>query len=330
MIHWRAIQKDNFRDWRALIDFLEIDGSELLQTPSFPLNMPRRLAEKVEKGNPHDPLLRQFLPLKEEERDVPGFMEDPVSDISFQNTPRLLKKYAGRALLICTSACVMNCRFCFRQNYPYEAEKELADEIEAIRNDPSLVEVILSGGDPLSLSDERLGNLIEKLSAIPHLKLLRFHTRFPIGIPERITDAFVAMIQKSRLQTIFVLHTNHPKELDEDLFIALKKIGVPLLSQTVLTKGVNDSVETLKELFLTLSCNGVIPYYLHQLDRVKQASHFEVPIERGQALIQELRKCLPGYAVPTYVQEIVGENSKTVLPHTHDLIDSKPLLGCNP
>lgn len=313
MIHWRTLQKDNFRDWKALAQFLEIDPSKIVPSPFFPLNMPRRLAEKVEKRRLEDPILRQFLPTFEEEKTVEGFSKDPVSDRSFQKTPRLLQKYPGRALLICTSACVMHCRFCFRQNYPYEGTNDFEEELSLIAQDPSLVEVILSGGDPLSLSDERLKDLIEGLEKIPHIKLLRFHTRFPIGIPERITETFINILKKSRLQTVFILHTNHPRELDEDVFGALQKIPGTLLSQTVLIKGVNDSLETLKELFLTLSCQGIIPYYLHQLDRVKQASHFEVPIEEGLELIQKLRECLPGYAVPTYVQEIPFENAKSII-----------------
>jgi len=314
MIDWRTIQKKNFRHWQALVDFLEIDGDQILHAPSFPLNMPRRLAEKVEKGVLTDPILRQFLPTMQEVNPIEGFSSDPVLESFFQKTPRLLQKYAGRALLVCTSACAMHCRFCFRQNYSYEAEKNMQKELDTICNDPSIFEVILSGGDPLSLSDERLGSLIDSLDKIPHLKLLRFHTRFPIGIPERITEKFLAILEKSRLQTIFVLHTNHPRELDRDVLSALKKIQTPLLSQTVLLKGVNDNKETLKELFLKLSCHGIIPYYLHQLDRVQQASHFEVPIETGKKLIQELRGCLPGYAVPTYVQEIPFKKAKTPIP----------------
>ncbi|NGX51328.1 MAG: L-lysine 2,3-aminomutase, partial [Chlamydiae bacterium] len=205
---WRAIQKDNFRSWEALADFLQIEKSRILKRPTFPLNMPRRLAEKVEKGVMSDPILRQFLPTVDEESPAAGFCDDPLSDRSFQKTPRLLKKYEGRALLMPTSACAMNCRFCFRQNYPYEVTDTLQNELAAIRDDPTLFEIILSGGDPLSLSDEKLGALIEALDQIPHLKLLRIHTRFPIGIPERITEGFVKILKRSRLQTIFVLHTN--------------------------------------------------------------------------------------------------------------------------
>ena len=315
MLNWRTIQKQNFTRWEKLADFLEIkDRNSILHTPTFPLNIPRRLAEKIPKNTLHDPLLRQFLPLQDEQNEYPGFSEDPVSDASFQKTPRLLKKYAGRALLICTSACVMNCRFCFRQNYPYEQTiPSFHEEIKMLKEDSSIFEVILSGGDPLSLSDDKLRELIHSLEKIPHLKLLRFHTRFPIGIPERITEEFLKILKDSRLQTIFVLHTNHPRELDDDVLYSLKKIPGTLLSQTVLLKGVNDNLSILKSLFLKLSMHGIIPYYLHQLDRVKQAAHFEVPIEKGKKLIQELRECLPGYAVPQYVQEIANEGYKTPL-----------------
>lgn len=317
MLNWRTIQKQNFTRWEKLADFLEIqDRSSILHTPTFPINMPRRLAEKIQKNTLHDPLLRQFLPLQDEKNESPGFSVDPVSDSSFQKTPRLLKKYSGRALLICTSACVMNCRFCFRQNYPYEKYEKAEpfhEEIKILQEDPSIFEVILSGGDPLSLSDDKLRELINSLETIPHLKLLRFHTRFPIGIPERITEEFLKILKDSRLQTIFVLHTNHPRELDHDVLSSLKRIPGPLLTQTVLLKGVNDNLSTLKSLFLKLTMHGIIPYYLHQLDRVQQAAHFEVPIEKGKKLIQELRECLPGYAVPQYVQEITNERHKTPL-----------------
>lgn len=312
MKSWRQIQRENFTNGKDLASFLNLK-EDIPHFSFFPLNVPKHLAEKMEKGNPNDPLLLQFLPSNKESQTIPGFVEDPVADRDYQKTPRLLKKYKGRALLITTSACVMNCRFCFRQNYPYLSDKNFTQEIDIIQNDPTITEVILSGGDPLSLSDETLHSLIISLEKIPHLNLLRFHTRFPIGIPERITPEFLDILEKTRLQPIFVLHTNHPNELDDFLFTALKKIPAPILTQTVLLKGVNDNIETLKTLFLTLVNHGILPYYLHQLDRVKQASHFEVPIEKGKALIEALRAELPGYALPTYVQEVPHEQSKTPL-----------------
>ena len=323
---WRQIQKDNFTHWSKLADFLELDvnkRSHILQHPTFPLNLPRRLANKISKNTLNDPLLLQFLPLDLEEKKEAGFIPDPVSDQSFQKTSRLLHKYPGRALLVCTSACAMHCRFCFRQNYPYEKQTtEFEKELEQLANDSSIFEVILSGGDPLSLNDEKLKNLIEALEKIPHLKLLRFHTRFPLGIPERITRDFLSVLEKSHLQTYFILHINHPKELDEDVTAALKKIGrlgIPLLSQMVLLKNVNDQVEILSELFLNLIQVGITPYYLHQLDQVQGTGHFEVPISKGQKLLEILRERLPGYAIPTYVQEIPFKKSKTALHAVHGI-----------
>lgn len=302
MISWRQIQKENIRSLKVLAQILEVD-LPFTSTPQFPLNIPKRLVDKMEKGNPKDPLLLQFLPRGEELTPPPGFVEDPVGDCTVQKTPRLLQKYKGQALLVTTGTCVMNCRFCFRQNYPYTSEGDFSEELQLIRNDPSLHEVILSGGDPLSLSDKTLTPLLQSLDAIPHIKLIRFHTRFPIGIPERITQEFISLLSSLRAQPITVLHTNHPHEIDDTLFAYLKNLPGLLLSQTVLLKEVNDSFATLKELFLELASHGVIPYYLHQLDPVKQAHHFEVPIEKGKELIDVLRKELPGYAVPTYVQE---------------------------
>ncbi len=307
---WQKKLKENFRDLPSLLKFIQLaDPGDL--SPTFPLNLPRRLAEKIEKNNRHDPILRQFLPLSEEGEITPGFTTDPVSDCSFQKTPRLLQKYKARALLVTTGICPMHCRYCFRQNYDYPKSDDWDAEIEILKKDPSLVEVILSGGDPLSLSDRRLGELLAKLEEIPHLQIVRFHTRFPIGIPERITENFIRLIQKSRLQTIFIVHTNHPQELDTDVLASLQKLPCPVITQSVLLKGVNDDFRTLQELFLKLITHGIIPYYLHQLDRVQGAAHFEVPKERGLQLMEQLRNSLPGYAVPRYVQELPGQTSKT-------------------
>lgn len=309
---WQQKLRENFRNLTELLDYLEIENRLPFTNTSFPLNLPRRLAEKIEKNTLDDPLLRQFLPLTEEHKPLPGFTLDPVSDCTFQKTPNLLQKYKSRALLITTGACPMHCRYCFRQNYDYQ-KAEWEEELAIIKNDPTLIEIILSGGDPLSLSDRRLKELFEKLENIPHLQIVRFHTRFPIGIPERITPEFIDLIQNTRLQTIFIVHTNHPKELDRDVLSSLKKLPCPVLTQSVLLKGVNDDLSTLKQLFLKLISNGIIPYYLHQLDRVQGAGHFEVPKEQGLKLIEALRENLPGYAVPRYVQELPGEKSKTVV-----------------
>lgn len=307
---WRQIQRTNFTDWKRLISFLEL-GEEgcasVLTDTRFTLNLPMRLAQKVEKGNWQDPVLMQFLPTVKELEKAPGFSTDPVLDMRMRKTPKLLHKYHGRALLVCTSACAMHCRFCFRQHFDYEREdKSFEAEVEAIAQDPSLSEILLSGGDPLSLSDELLDSLIQRLSRIPHVKRLRFHTRFPIGIPERIDDSFLSILRTARPQTYFIIHCNHPRELDEEILAALKKIqklGCSVLCQSVLLKGINDNVETLRALCETLIDAGIIPYNLNQLDRVQGATHFEVPVEVGVSLVNALRFLLPGYGIFSFVAD---------------------------
>jgi EF-P beta-lysylation protein EpmB len=230
---------------------------------------------------------------------------------------KLLQKYQGRSLLVTTKACVMNCRFCFRQNFDYEREdKTFKKELAYLKNDPSISEIILSGGDPLSLSNSHLSELFKELENIPHLKRLRFHTRFPLGIPERLDAELLGLLAGLRFQTVFVIHCNHPAELDETVLAKLKevqKLGIPVLSQTVLLKNVNDRVEVLKELFERMVDFGIQPYYLHQLDPVEGAAHFEVSEDIGRNLIRELAGMLPGYAVPRYVKEIPNELSKSPL-----------------
>lgn len=317
---WRDQLRKNFTSLDQLADYLCLTNEQreqLLSRPQFTLNVPVRLAEKMKKGSIDDPIFRQFVALKEEQESVEGFVADPVKDSCFQKTANLLQKYSKRALLVSTSACAMHCRFCFRQEYPYESgPKEFKEELELIGNDSTLDELILSGGDPLSLSERVLEELFAELKAIPHLKRVRFHTRFPIGIPERIDAAFLALLTDLPFQVWFVIHCNHPLELDAEVLESMNKLrraGIPLLSQTVLLKDVNDDERVLETLFRELVNAGIQPYYLHQLDRVRGAAHFEVPIERGCELIRHLEKTLPGYAVPKYVQEIPHKESKTRL-----------------
>lgn len=317
---WRQIQRKNFTDVSALADFLQLTNDQrkqLLERPRFPLNLPLRLAEKIAKGTLDDPILRQFLPLKEELHSTPNFNTDPVGDCSARQAPRLLHKYHGRALLVTTSACVMHCRYCFRQHFPYETGTVSFDqEIAHIRNDPTISEVILSGGDPLSLSNANLANLLQPLSQIAHVQKIRFHSRFPIGIPERIDDEFLKILSFLPRQIWFVIHANHPNELDPAIFAHLSLLqqqGIVVMNQAVLLRTINDSVETLCTLCESLTNHGILPYYLHQLDRVQGASHFEVPEKEGLALIKQLRARLPGYAVPTYVREIAGSPNKTLM-----------------
>ena len=316
---WKQELRRNFTRIDSLLDFLEIPKAfhhVFLSHSHFSLNVPYRLASKIEKNNLQDPLLLQFLPLKKESIKTKGFTCDPVGDVSAQVAPKLLHKYAGRVLLVCTPACAMHCRYCFRQEFNYtKPTLGFEEEIAYIKNDTSIREVILSGGDPLSLSETLLEGLLEKISVIPHVKVIRFHTRFPIGIPERIDTRFLSYLKGLPQQIYVVLHINHKRELDQDIWdkiTLLQQERVVVLNQTVLLKGVNDSSDVLKDLFEVLAENGVIPYYLHQLDRIQGAAHFEVSEATGKHIMEELMRKLPGYAVPKYVKEVSSHLSKTL------------------
>lgn len=317
---WRLIQKDNFNNLAKLANFLELDDlqkKQLSTIQNFPLNVPLRLAQKMEKGSLKDPIFRQFVPIVDEELVNPNFTDDPLQEANKRPFLKLLHKYHGRVLLLTTSSCAMNCRYCFRRHFDYDhTSKDFTEELEYINNDPTIKEVILSGGDPLSLSNRFLKDLMGKIFTIPHITKIRFHTRFPIGIPERIDDEFIEILKSSPIQIIFVIHCNHPNELDDYFFSytsKLQKLGVIVLNQAVLLKNVNDDLKTLFDLFTKLSDRGIIPYYLHQLDRVQGAAHFEVSEETGIRLIKELRSLLPGYAVPRYDREEPEQLSKTII-----------------
>lgn len=317
---WRTILRKNFTRPEELISFLQLSETQqkaLDISPDFVLNLPRRLAEKMEKGTLSDPLFLQFVPLKKERIVHPHYQADPVMDASFQREEKLLQKYTGRALIISTSACAMHCRYCFRKNFNYQTQdKTFAKELETIQNDPTLEEIILSGGDPLSLSNDTLDALLKNLASISHVRRIRFHSRFPIGIPERIDSDFLAILKESPKQIWFVIHANHANEFDHDVWQALKSLqllGIPVLNQSVLLRGVNDNPETLHALCQELIDHGIMPYYLHQLDQVQGSSHFAVPDNVGHALIDYLSANLPGYAVPKFVQEIPGKPCKTIL-----------------
>lgn len=315
---WRLIQKQNFTKISDIADFLELSPilkKKLLQKPDFALNLPRRLAEKIGKNNLDDPLFRQFVPLVDEAINSDGFIADPVQDQLFKKTDKLLKKYNSRALLLATSACAMHCRYCFRQNFPYETQKlGFEAELAHLEKNLDIEEIILSGGDPLSLSDESLKELFDRLEKIPHIQRIRFHTRFLLGIPERVTSTLLDILASSSKQLFLIIHCNHPNELDFDVAKALKKIqflGIPTLNQSVLLKGVNDDETTLLALSKTLINAGVIPYYLHQLDPVKGTAHFFVSEQRAHELLRYLRENLSGFGVPRLAKEEPGKASKT-------------------
>jgi len=286
----------------------------------FPLFAPRSYVARMRKGDAADPLLRQVLPLGIEAETVPGFRHDPVGDDQAEVAPGLLRKYRSRALLVATGACAVHCRYCFRRHFPYsQTPRSLRDwqpAIDYLAADETISEIILSGGDPLTLVDDLLAELVERLAGIAHLRRLRVHTRLPIMIPQRVTDKLLAWLRGTRLTPIMVIHANHAAELEGPAALAIARLideGIPVLNQSVLLRGVNDSVDALADLSERLVDLRVMPYYLHQLDRVAGAHHFEVPLAEGIQLIEQLRLRLPGYAVPRYVQEIAGEEHKVVL-----------------
>lgn len=317
---WKQILRQNFTDFKKLAAFLELSleqQNNFITRPRFVLNLPMRLAKKIAKGSLEDPILKQFLPSILETVETSSFKSDPVGDQLCRKSSKLLHKYHGRALLVCTGACAMHCRYCFRQHFDYNVTHKLFDEeLQLIAADESINEIILSGGDPLSLDNSMLFNLFQNLAKIPHIQKIRFHTRFPIGIPERIDEEFLNVLKSTRLQVWFVIHSNHANEFDEEIFSALKsiqKLGIPVLNMSVLLKGVNDSVVALKNLCDLLVNHGVFPYYLNQLDKVQGAAHFEVSEAYGKELMFELSTQLPGYALPRYIQEISGKPGKTII-----------------
>lgn len=284
----------------------------------FPLLVPESFLRRMTPGDPHDPLLMQVLPVPQEMDKVIGFDKDPVEDSQAEFAPGMLQKYHGRALMITIGQCAVHCRYCFRRNFPYQQSprslEQWKNSLAILKANPEIEEIILSGGDPLVLNDRRLDQLMEELERIDHLKRIRVHTRLPVVLPSRVTDDLLDLFVKSRLQPIFVVHANHPNEIVDDCAQALKKIvraGIPVLNQAVLLKGINDNTKTQAQLCTGLINLGVIPYYLHQLDRVEGAAHFEVETKTGIKIIEELKSLLPGYAVPRYVREIPGEQEKT-------------------
>jgi EF-P beta-lysylation protein EpmB len=290
----------------------------------FPMLVPRPYAQRIRPADPDDPLLRQVLPRAEELAFAPGFSADPLGEAAAGCCPGLLRKYYGRSLILATGACAVHCRFCFRRHFLRGANCELerhvtsplAGALDLLAADTSVSEVILSGGDPLCIPDLQIAALVSRLESIPHLRRMRIHTRMPIALPQRVTGELVALLQGARLRTLVVVHVNHPAEIDREVEAAIDRFidaGIPVLSQTVLLRGVNDNIEALAGLYELLADLRVAAYYLHQLDRVSGTAHFEVPIDLGVKLVAQLRARLPGYAVPRYVREVPGATSKQLL-----------------
>jgi EF-P beta-lysylation protein EpmB len=321
---WLRQWRDAIRDPRELLSLLGLEGLQARLSPAaaaaFPLRVPRAFAARMRHGDAADPLLRQVLPLDQEEALVPGFALDAVGDGAARAATGVLHKYEGRALLVATGSCAVHCRYCFRRHFPYAEESAGADRwagaLAYLREDASIHEVLLSGGDPLSLSNARLRELGDALRAIPHLRRLRLHTRLPVVLPDRIDDGLCEWLSALPWPVTVVLHANHANEFDAAVDAAcarLRAAGATLLNQAVLLRGVNDSVEALAALSERGFAAGVLPYYLHQLDRVQGTAHFEVPDAEALRLRSELAARLPGYLVPRLVREIPGESGKTPL-----------------
>lgn len=322
--NWQQLWRESLRDPLELLEMLGLTGfSDRISAHAgnaFAFRVPRGFAAKMRHGDIHDPLLRQVLPLSEEDVLTPGFSVDAVGDLTSRGATGVLHKYRGRALLVATGSCAINCRYCFRRHFPYAEETAAAGQwreaIDYLRNDASIHELILSGGDPLALATPKLAILTEALKSMPHLKRLRLHTRLPVVLPERVDDELMSWLSGLPWPITVVIHANHAHELGPDVALALQRLkqaGITLLNQSVLLAGVNDDILTLQALSEALHAHGVLPYYLHQLDRVQGAAHFSVPDTRATALHRELMAALPGYLVPKLVREIAGEPNKSPL-----------------
>jgi EF-P beta-lysylation protein EpmB len=320
---WRTLWREAITDARellALVGLEQLAGSLPSDDAGFPLRVPRGFAARMRAGDVRDPLLLQVLPQLAETQPMAGFSTDAVGDMAARSAKGVLHKYQGRALLIASGSCAVNCRYCFRRHFPYGDEMAAAGQwrqaLEHVRHDASISELILSGGDPLALSTRKLEELGHGLADIPHVTRLRIHTRLPVVLPERIDTPFVEWLRALPLQKVVVLHANHANEFDDAVDKAcsrLRDAGATLLNQAVLLKGINDDADTLIALSERMFVAGVLPYYLHQLDRVQGAAHFEVSDSRAQALIECMRGRLPGYLVPKLVREVGGDPSKRPL-----------------
>ncbi|RCU43823.1 EF-P beta-lysylation protein EpmB [Corallincola holothuriorum] len=318
---WQQELAKAITDPAVLLTMLEIDQTAFADgfaaRKQFPMRVPQPFIDRMVKGDPNDPLLRQVLPLSDELITSNGYVSDPLGEHDTQ-APGLMHKYQSRVLLILRGGCAVNCRYCFRRHFPYgdnsPSKQEWQQSFDYIAAHPEINEVLLSGGDPLMANDQQLDWLLTQLEQIPHLRRVRIHTRLPVVIPSRITDALVSRLASSRLKALMVLHINHANEIDNALQRAaqkLKQAGIWLLNQSVLLQQVNDSADALCALSERLFEADIQPYYLHLMDKVAQAEHFDLPLARVQALNKAMMQRLPGFLVPKFVREIAGQQSKT-------------------
>ena len=323
--NWQSQLSDLITDPKELLQILQLSPDQLLSgallaSQAFKLRVPRAFVSRMQPGNPLDPLLLQVLPHHLELEDHPGFVTDPLGEEQANQQPGVLHKYKSRFLLTLTGACAVHCRYCFRRHFPYQENlpknEDWINIKQYLESQSDINEVILSGGDPLTLSNRKLKTWIERLESVSHLKFLRIHSRVPIVIPNRIDEELLSMLKNSRLRIILVVHSNHTSELDDLTCKQLNQLvqhQITVLNQAVLLKGVNDSAQVLIDLSYRLFDAGVMPYYLHVLDKVKGAHHFDLPAEHINEIYTEVLANLPGYLVPKLVREIAGEKNKTPL-----------------
>lgn len=320
-VRWQQRWREAIRDPRELLRQLGLDPVELGVSDEaagqFAVRVPQGFAARMRHGDRHDPLLRQVLPITDELKIVPGFSLDAVGDGAAKKATGVIQKYRGRALLVTTGSCAINCRYCFRRHFDYGTENAARegwrDAVDAIAQDPDIDEVILSGGDPLSLATHKLVELTQALRQIPHLRRLRIHSRLPVVLPERVDDELMQWLGSLPWPVAFVIHANHANEFDATVDAAmarLREAGATLLNQAVLLRGVNDSIEALQALSERSFAAGVLPYYLYQVDRVEGVAHFEVDDDIAKDLHAQLTARLSGYLVPKLVREISGDTSK--------------------
>lgn len=329
LTNWQSQSAKSIKDIATLLNYLDIDATQAnipTSTLDFPLRVPMSYINRMEKNNINDPLLKQILPINAEYYPQPGFSKDPVGDLKSIKSSGIIQKYQGRYLLITTSVCAIHCRYCFRRHFPYADHrfnvKQLDNDFKTIQQNQSIREIILSGGDPLSLSEKKLHYISDHLNQINHIKTLRIHTRLPVVIPERINRQFINWLKTINQKIVIVFHFNHPNEINNDVKERVQRlapISPLLLNQSVLLKGINDNANTLIRLSEKLVEMNVLPYYLHLLDKVQGAAHFDVDGRTATQIHQQLMTHLPGYLVPKLVHEQPGyPYKKPLFLHSHD------------
>lgn len=329
MQSWQKELSEGIQDVSELLEVAGVAAREVLEGVDFgsrfPLRVPRQFAEKIERGNPQDPILLQILPLRAEQVNTVGYIDDPLDESGATYLPGLIHRYTGRVLVIAAGQCAINCRFCFRREFPYlgntSGTKAFNNIVDYLRRDSTIEEVILSGGDPLMISDARLADLVKQIGTVSHIKRLRVHTRLPVVMPRRITPSLLEALRiVPRLRTTVVLHCNHVRELDDQFFAAVLSLldqRVTVFSQSVLLRGINNCAIVLSDLFRSLYDGYVMPYYLHALDQTSGTAHWKVPLAEAKNVYRHLLAQLPGYMVPRFVSDGPGVPYKIPICVTH-------------